>query len=184
MTGTRLVGCLSGLLSFFCWTEVIKPQSPSSIDATPVGITRTTKVVVGEGYVTATESFEARITVLEIARGRKAWDLVTAASTSNKPPASGLEYIVARIRFEFGEKGVPGDQRTYGVRDEQFALASETGRLYENPSVLPPKPALSGRVYPGDALEGWIAFLVAIDDNKPLMSFGNNYSRVWFQLYQ
>jgi hypothetical protein len=182
--GTILVGYLSGLLSFLVCTGVIRAQSPPSIDATPIGVTRTTKVVVGEGYVTGTESFGARITVLEVARGGKAWELVTAASPSNKPPESGFEYIVARIRFEFGEKEATGDQKTYGVRDEQFASASETGRQYESPSIVQPKPALSGRLYPGDSLEGWVAFLVGIDDKKPLMSFGNNYYRVWFQLYQ
>jgi hypothetical protein len=46
-----------------------------------------------------------------------------------------------------------------------------------------PKPELSGMLYPGDSLEGWIVFLVAIDDKTPLMTFGNNYNRAWFKLY-
>jgi len=57
------------------------------------------------------------------------------------------------------------------------------GDGYQSASIVVPKPELSGRLYPGDSLEGWIVFLVSMDDKKPLMSFGNNYSRVWFKLY-
>jgi len=28
-------------------------------------------------------------------------------------------------------------------------------------------------------LEGWIAFLVAVEDRRTLMSFGNDYRRYW-----
>jgi hypothetical protein len=141
-----------------------------------------TEIAIGEGYVTSTESFEARLTVLEVARGEKAWDLVKTASPSNRPPEPGMEYICVRIRFEFGAKGDTGDL-SYGVRDEQFASLSDGGRQYERPSVVRPKPELSGRLYPGDSLEGWIVLLVSAEDKRPLMTFGNNYYRIWFKLY-
>ena len=42
----------------------------------------------------------------------------------------------------------------------------------------------------GDSLEGWITFQVAIDDNKPLMTFTadptgvvHHGGNIWFQLY-
>jgi len=57
------------------------------------------------------------------------------------------------------------------------------GRQYQRPSIVIPKPELRGRLYQGDSLEGWIVLLVSMGDKKPLMSFGNNYSRVWFKLY-
>jgi hypothetical protein len=157
-------------------------QGSTPSDAVPIGVACTAGIVIGEGYVTRTESLEARITMLEVVRGQKAWEMVKGASPSNKPPEAGLEYVAARIRFEFGAKGAAGNQ-TYGVRDEQFASVSESGKQYERPSVVQPKPELSGRLYPGDSLEGWLAFFVSIDDKKPLMSFGNNYRRVWFRLY-
>jgi hypothetical protein len=157
-------------------------QSPPVPEACSRGVACKANVTIGEGYVTSTETVESAITVLEIVRGEKAWDLVKAASPSNKYPEAGMEYVAARIRFVFGAKGSSGDL-SYGIRDEQFALVSESGRQYERPSIVLPKPELSGRLYPGDSLEGWIVFLVSMDDKKPLMSFGNNYDRVWFKLY-
>jgi hypothetical protein len=157
-------------------------QASSAAEACAIGTACKAKIVLGEGYVTSTENVEAEITVLEIVRGEKAWDLVKAASPSNKPPGAGMEYIGVRIRFEFGEEGGAGDQ-SFGVRDEQFAAVSENGRQYERPTIVQPKPELVGRLYPGDSIEGYLVFLVSIGDGKPVMSFGNNYNRVWFRLY-
>ncbi len=140
------------------------------------------EITIGEGYVTGTETVEAVVRVLEIVRGEKAWEMVRAASPSNPQAGAGMEYIVARIKFAFGAKGSAGDQ-SYGLRDEQFASVSANGRQYERPAVVPPKPELSGRLYPGDSREGYIVLLVSIEDKNPTMSFGNNYNRVWLKLY-
>jgi hypothetical protein len=149
-------------------------------EAAPVGSTATARFTIGEGYVAASEAAEAQITVLEIVRGERAWALVRSASPSNKPPGAGFEYLVARVRFEFRGKGGDAD---FAVRDEQFAASSADGEPYQSAAVVQPKPALDGRLYSGDVLEGWATFLVAVTDAKPLMSFGHNYGRVWFQLY-
>jgi hypothetical protein len=156
-------------------------QAPASPKACSPGVACKAKITIGEGYVTGTETVEAVITVLEVVRGGKALEMVKAASPSNKSPDAGMEYVAARIKLVFGTKGA-GSDLSYGIRDEQFALVSEKGRQYERPSVVLPTPELSGRLYPGDSLEGWIVLLVAVDDKKPLMSFGNNYYRVWFKL--
>jgi hypothetical protein len=140
------------------------------------------KITIGEGYVTGTEIIESTITVREFLRGDKAWDLVKAAHPSNKSPDPGMEYIAVRIKFVFGTKAGSGDM-SYSIREEQFALVSQSGIQYERPSILVPKPELSGRLYLGESLEGWIVLLVSMDDGKPLMTFGNNYNRVWFKLY-
>jgi hypothetical protein len=157
-------------------------QSPPVPEVCGRGVECKVKITIGEGYVTGTETVESALILLEVVRGDKAWDLVKTASASNHPPAAGMEYLALRLRFVFGGKGGSEDL-SYGVRDEQFALVSESGRQYERPSIVLPKPELSGRLYPGDAVEGWIVLLVSLDDKKPLMSFGNNYSRVWFRLY-
>ena len=150
--------------------------------STPLGVTAQTSINIGEGYATGVESVRAAITVLEIVRGEKAWEMIRGASASNRPPDSGMQYLCARIRFEFGEKG-SSSERSYGIREEQFASVSENGKQYERPNILLPKPQLNGRLYPGESLEGWIALLVNSEDRKPLMTFGNNYSRVWFKLF-
>jgi hypothetical protein len=157
-------------------------QSPPDQEACTLGTACRTKITIGEGYVTGTETVESVVTVLEIVRGEQAWDLVKAASPSNKRADVGMEYIAARIRFVFGAKGTSEDL-SYGIRDEQFASVSESGRQYERPAIILPKPELSGRLYPGDSLEGWLVLLVSVNDKKPLMSFGNNYNKVWLKLY-
>jgi hypothetical protein len=170
------------LLTLLFFPAALLPAQTSAAESTPVGVAAKVSVTVGEGYVTDVESFEAAVTVLEIARGEKAWELVKLASTSNRPPDPGMEYICARIRFEFGTKGSTGE-RAYAIRDEQFASVAGGGRQYERTNIVLPKPQLNGRLYPGETLEGWIALFVSREDKKPLMTFGNNYSRVWFKLY-
>ncbi len=172
------------VLSFFISVTTVTPQRSADIDATPIGVTRATKIVLGEGYVTELESMQAKLTVLEVLRGEEAWRLVRKASSANKSPETGFEYVIARILFEFGADEDEISQKSYGIRTEQFTSVSETGRQYDRPSIVQPQPELSGRIYPGDSIEGWIAFLVSVDDKKPLMCFGNNYYRVYFNLYQ
>ena len=173
---------LAWIILLLCWAISANSQSRPVPEACGQGVACKANITIGEGYATNSEIIESAITLLEIVRGEKAWDMVKAASPSNRSPDSGMEYIAARIKFVFGIKRTAGDL-SYGIRDEQFALVSENGRQYQSPSIVVPKPELSGRLYPGESLQGWIVLLVSTDDNKPLMSFGNNYSRVWFKLY-
>jgi hypothetical protein len=158
------------------------PAAQASADeAVAIGTVCEASISIGEGYVTDIESVEARIAVLEVLRGEKAWETVKAADASNRPPDPGMEYVAVRVRFEYAAQD--GRDQSYGIRDEQFASVSGAGKPYERPSVVPPAPALNGRLYPGDSLEGWIVLSVSVDDPRPLMTFGNNYNRIWFRLY-
>jgi hypothetical protein len=173
---------LAWIVLLLLWAISANSQSRPVTEACGQGVACKANITIGEGYATDSEIIESAIAVLEIVRGEKAWDMVKAASPSNRSPDSGMEYIAARIKFVFGIKRAAGDL-SYGIRDEQFALVSENGRQYQSPSIVVPKPELRGRLYPGDSLEGWIVLLVSKSDKTPLMSFGNNYNRVWFRLY-
>ena len=61
----------------------------------------------------------------------------------------------------------------------------KAGRQYERPSIVLPKPELSGTTLSGRFTGGLDSFFLVHPryDKKPLMSFGNNYNRVWFKLY-
>ena len=181
MKPNRVFASLVVLFCLFVFTGALKAQNVGA-DATPLGVTREIAMRVGEGYVTDTQIMDARITVLEVIRGAKAWDLVKTSSPSNKPAGTGMEYLVARIKFEFGAKGATGNQ-TYSIHEEQFVSVSSDGKQYETPSVVYPKPTLSGRLYEGESLEGLIVMLVGAAETTPLMIFGNNYNRTWFRLY-
>jgi hypothetical protein len=142
----------------------------------------------GEGY-TSQELYDMKITLVEVLRGKRAWDLLKGANPSNNPPKTGFDYILVRIKLEFSARG---SRRvcSYELRPEQFAALSADGREYETPPVVSPKPELSGSLRSGESFEGWRAFLVQQGDNKTLMTFdpasGGGMSRgkiIWFQLY-
>lgn len=147
-----------------------------------------TMIECGEGY-TSQELYDMKITLVEVLRGKTAWNLIKGANASNHPPKAGFEYILARITFQFSARS-PGQECSHELRPEQFTALSADGREYETPSVVIPKPELSGSLRSGQSLEGWTAFLVPQGDSKPLMAFdpasGGGMSRgkvIWFQLY-
>ena len=190
MKGRVIIGfilaCLVLTMAVCVKTATAQGQSPSN--PAPVRMPIMTAIECGEGY-TSFELYDMRINLLEIVRGEKAWDLIKQTSASNKPPKVGCEYILARIRFEFSSRGSP-QECIHQLRPEEFTALSADGKEYETPSVVPPKPELSGRLRSGHSLEGWVVFLVAKDDSKPLMAFdpasGGAMSRgkvIWFQLY-
>jgi hypothetical protein len=151
----------------------------SSTYAAPIGAT-VPAIVELEDMYRAPETYDVRITVMEILRGETSADLMNKASAFNAPAKNGFEYVAAHIRFEYSARGAPGD-KTWELRGNQFDAFSGEGKLYENPSIVPPEPGLSGTLSSGDSKQGWIVFTVAKNDRKPVMIF--NPGSVWFQLY-
>jgi hypothetical protein len=177
--------CLMALIMFAC-TEKIE-QTPvkglesdsSVIGATPIGITASAIVELGDMYHSP-ETYDVKITVLEVLRGEKSAFLIKKASISNAPVQNGLEYVLARIWFEYSARGAPGD-KTWSLSGKQFHAFSGDGKPYRIPSIELPEPELAGMLRSGDSRQGWIAFEVAKQDKKPLMIF--DQGNVWFQLY-
>jgi hypothetical protein len=160
------------------------PSTGTSLDnPAPVGASVVAKIVMGDHYVMIFETYEAKVSVLQIVRGAKAWDIIKQANASNGPPRAGFEYILARIRVEYHATGKPGD-RGYDLWGSQFTAVSPEGRDYERPAAVAPNPELKTRLYSGDSFQGNIVFMVGQNDEKPLMTFGREYdSAIWFQLY-
>ena len=159
------------------------PFSPA-----PVGIRLETVIECGFGY-SPHEKYDAKVTLLEVVRGDKAWERIKAASASNKPPQAGFEYILARIKFEYFARGAPGDC-VHELRREEFTAFSGEGKEYEDPSIVPPKPELNAKLRPGDSLEGWLAFQAQQGESKALLRFVASVGRaveqggqIWFRLY-
>lgn len=189
MKSERIIGSLLAcLLVLALHAEAAITQGRSPSNPAPVGIPLVTMIECGKGY-TSNELYDMTITLMEVVRGQKAWDLIKRASGSNKAPKSGFEYILARIRVKYLARGLPGDCN-HELRPEQFTALSPDGKEYEVPSVAVPNSALSGSLHSGESLEGWVAFSVAQDDRKPLMTFtadptgaAQHGGNVWFQLY-
>ncbi len=162
--------CLA-LATFVC--SIMAPGAARAQSAPPIGVPFATTISFGDDYSSPVELYDAKITVLEISRGERAWEFLRKASASNRPPSTGLEYIVARVRFEFSARGAPGD-KSYMVREDQFTSESSEGNEYQTPSIQLPEPGLSRTLHSGESSEGWVAFAVPKTDKRPQMVFKEN----------
>jgi hypothetical protein len=137
-------------------------SSPSA--AANKGDTITGILECGEGY-TSHELFD-----MKIIRGEDAWQRLKEANNTNKPAPSGSEYLLARVKFEYFARGVPG-LCAHPLVPEQFTAYSAKGEDYKAASIAPPKPEMRKKIKSGESIEGWLAFEVAKEDAAPLMSF-------------
>jgi hypothetical protein len=173
------------LIMFACTEKTARTPGKGQISdssvkgATPIGTTASAIVELGDMY-RSPETYDVRITVLEVRRGEKSADLIKKASLSNAPARNGLEYVLARIRFEYSARGAPGD-KMWSLGGKQFHAFSGDGKPYKIPLIVLPEPELAGMLRSGDSRQGWIVFEVAKQDKKPLMIF--DPGNVWFQLY-
>jgi len=164
-------------LSFVCLIFILampaaapgQSQGSSPSSAAPAGAVLTDIVECGEGY-TSHELYDMKIALLEVIRGEEAWKKIREASAANKPAESGSEYIVARIRFEYQARELPG-LCAHPLLPEQFTAYSAIGEDYRPVSIVPPKPELRKELKSGESFEGWIAFMVAQQDKNPLLSY-------------
>jgi hypothetical protein len=144
-------------------------QDNSSTNPAAIGARVRSMVELGSVY---SNIYDIAITVLETVRGKEAMDRLKAAHPSNKVPPEGKEYVLARIKFEIKGR-VVSDKLIFDLGDDPLqwvALASDLTE-YTNIPVTVPKPALAGKVKPGDSMEGWVAFTVESKDSKPVMVF-------------
>jgi hypothetical protein len=158
-------------------------------DPHPQGATVATIISFGDEYTSTVELYDAKITLLEIVRGTKAWSMLKEASAANRTAPDGSEYILARIRFEFSARGAPGD-KSYVLSEEQFTSFASDGRDYRPAEIEPPAPRLNKMLHSRESSEGWLVFLVEQGDRKPFMVFRENVQNLLrsgagtrFQLY-
>jgi hypothetical protein len=145
-------------------TQGSSPGSPAPADTTVAGI-----IECGEGY-TSHELYDMKITLLEVIRGEEAWKRIREASSANKPAESGMEYLLARIKYEYSARGTPGTC-IHQLSPKEFTAYSAKGEDYETVSAVPPKPELRKGLKSGEAAEGWLVFAVPKEDKAPLMLY-------------
>ncbi|HEV2068114.1 MAG TPA: SH3 domain-containing protein, partial [Thermomicrobiales bacterium] len=95
-----------------------------------------------------------RFTVMEVQGGADAAALVQEANAENAPAADGLGYLAVRMTAESLSDG------PRAINLSEFAATGTDGVLRRPPTIDMPEPALQGVVGAGEALEGWIPFLV------------------------
>ncbi|HKV05067.1 MAG TPA: DUF4352 domain-containing protein [Candidatus Acidoferrales bacterium] len=167
---------------------IAEPRSPV-VHAQPVGIPLSTIIEFGDPYNGGDELYDAKITVVKIARGAPAWEALKSASPANQPPKEGFQYLLVQVRFAFSARTTPSHY-SYTIDETQFSASDTDGNAYAPPALArPPQPRLRGTLAPGDSIEGWVAFLVPRMDPSPLMLFQEDVGSVihrgggvWFQL--
>jgi len=145
-------------------------QDNSPTNPAAVGSPVRSMIELGSVY---TNIYDITITVLETVRGKAAMDRLKTASPDVKAPAEGFEYVLARVKFDFKGRYV-SDNLPFDLGDEPLQWVALTGTdltEYDRVSVSVPKPALVGRIKPGNSMEGWVVFSVKQKDSKPVMVF-------------
>lgn len=160
------------LVIFTCsFSPIARAQAPGSSPSSPapVGTAIAGIVECGEGY-TSHELYDAKITVLEVLRGEEAWQRIVKTDASAKPAGPAMEYLLARVKFEYSARGVPG-LCIHQVEPAQFTAYKASGEDYTAAPIAPPKPELRKALKSGESVEGWVVFAVSKDDPAPLMSY-------------
>jgi hypothetical protein len=140
-------------------------------NAQPLGRALSTIITFGDQYNGGDELYDAKIAVVQVVRGEKAWEMLKAISTSNPPPKARFEYLLARVRFEFSARTSPSHYN-YTIDETQFTAMKADGTAYAAAFIAEePMPDLQGTLKPGDSLEGWVTFAVPQADRQPLMLF-------------
>jgi hypothetical protein len=185
-------------------------SSPGS--AAPIGTTVKTTVERGHAYMVP-RLYNVEITLEEVVRGRAAQVIVKNLVQPTRALKDDYEYLLARIKFGYFERGrvaAGGSGNTedaqyvsfgggsvdvtYTLTEGQIVAVSYDGETeYEIPPVLKqPEPSLIGwEFHPGKSREGWILFQVLKDDKKPLLIFKREHvegiygiwAYVWFRLW-
>ena len=182
--GIRREGRIQKLAAIFIAATIILAAANAiaansfADQAQPLGRTLSTIIIFGDQYDGGDELYDAKITVVQVVRGDKAWEMLKAISTSNPPPKAGFEYLLARVRFEFSARTSPSHYN-YTIYETQFTVMSADGTAYAAASIAEqPMPDLQGTLKPGDSLDGWITFVVPRADRQPLMLFRANVGSV------
>jgi hypothetical protein len=144
-------------------------QENSSTNPAAINSRVRSMIELGSVY---TNIYDIAITVLETVRGKEAMDRLKAANPDTKMPPEGFDYALARVKFEFKGRYV-SDTIPFDLGNDPLQWVALASDLTEYPkvSVSAPKPALAGRIKPGDSMEGWVAFAVKQKDSKPVMVF-------------
>ena len=144
-------------------------QDNSSSNPADIGFRVRSMVELGSVY---TNIYDIAVTVLETVRGEEAMERLIAADPKNDMPDKGVEYLLARVKFELYGRAV-NDNLPFVLGDGPLQWVALASNLTEYPqvSVTVPDPALAGSVNPGDSMEGWVAFAVAVSDSEPVMVF-------------
>lgn len=129
------------------------------------------------------DNIKAEMSVKSIVRGSEAWELIRNENQFNAEAPAGKEYILVKINFKLLDSK---DGKTFDINNSNINLISSSGKEYKDfVAVVTPEP-LNATLYKDASSEGYLAYLVNIDDKAPKIAFGRKYDGtggIWFKAY-
>ncbi len=123
--------------------------------------------------LTQGEATHFQVAVIDAYRGDEAWQILYTENKFNDPPPAGMEYVRLYIEVQCLE-GSSSDPLRIARWD--FNLLSK-GRVFDPAILVEPKPTFDEfTLFPGGSAEGWMTFLVHMDDPEPLLVIGMDSS--------
>jgi hypothetical protein len=102
------------------------------------------------------------VTVIDVQRGEPANAAIKKANQFNDAPAEGFEYVLATLKVTNISTESKAQDPSFGV---DIRLTGDRHLLYNNVSVVPPKP-FKGELLPKGSAEGQSVFMVPSDERS------------------
>lgn len=129
-----------------------------------------------------TDNYTVAIRILETVRGEKAFEALKEKSIIYPEPDEGYEYVNVKIAYS-----VISTKSDFSVEPYQTSFTAFTKNNEECPVnyYTSTDPVLTGALYEGGNIEGWITVQVKKDDAEPKLAYGLGYNGtggIWFSL--
>jgi len=136
------------------------------------------------------DQIDFTIQFVEVVRGSEAWSIVEQANMFNEPAPDGYEFILikAKVVYTGADAGILAldDSDWHFITKGQLLNRSDLYSL-SGDWVSGLHPAFDFKLFSGGEAEGWMDWLVAIDDANPLLVMGmdtyDNTGGVYFEIY-
>lgn len=141
----------------------------ADIPLTGVGASRANPARLGQTAATT----DWQVTAQKAIRGKRAWELLVEANSYNDPPPEGMEYLLVLVKSRY----IGREDAEQTVAINTFKSIGSFNVVYDQPSLVMPKPDLHTYVFPGGESEGWTALLIKTDELSPTLIFSPLFNR-------
>lgn len=141
--------------------QVATPQAV----ATPSALGTTQDVPAPPGETIETSRFTVEVT--EFIRGEDATRELKRVTEFNPNPLPGNEHAVIRIRATY----IGADEGPVRLTPADFGVIGAGNIRYSQAALVPPMPDVNALLYPGGAVDGWLAFEIRASDSDLALIF-------------
>jgi hypothetical protein len=141
-------------------------------------------ILLGEDMPYEASMHRVEVSVRDVWRGDKAWDLLKDVE-GTVPAPEGYDYIVAKIKIDLYAEASSTrwfELYEYALSLHDLVAYSADGTRYQYSTIPPPPPKMIYTWVAGEKKEGYAVFTVARDDATPRMCVVRDL--LWFQLYK